>query len=150
MFGRFDEETTYSYMPSEWQENLIKILTNTYADQIEKNEKLFDVIGLIYDKEFVVIVSYIDQKDYSVAPISLFISHDHISDVAKMSQTLDRLADFVGEVFDDIFSTEDWNDYLDIWTENKYRDHLFHYKITRENVTLTLQANELLKEEEGQ
>lgn len=147
MFGRLEESQNGMFMPNEWQENFIKVLTEVYAEQAKKDERLFDVHGLIYEKEFVVIVSYLDQNDYLTAPISLFISHDIISDEKKMKKALQNVIDLTGEIFDDIFAIADWNDYNPNWTENQYKDNTFHYKITRENITLSLQAEEILKRE---
>lgn len=147
MFGRFEESQDGTFMPAEWQENFIKVLTEVYAEKAQTDQRLFDVHGLIYEKEFVIIVSYMDQNDYLVAPISLFLSHDIIDDEKKMKKALQNVADLTGEIFDDIFATEDWNDYNPNWTENQYKENTFYYKITRENVTLSLQAEEILKRE---
>lgn len=145
MFGRLIESENASFLPTEWQENFIRVLTEAYADQAEKDERLFDVQGLIYEKEFVIVVSYMDQKDDHTAPITLFISHDIIADQKQMKKALQNISDLVGEIFDDIFATPDWSDYSPDWVENPYKDNVFHYKITRENITLSLQAEQLLK-----
>jgi hypothetical protein len=57
------------------------------------------------------------------------------------------MVDLLGHIFDDIFNTEDWSGYVSNWTENKYKNHTFFYKITRENIALTLQANEILSKD---
>ena len=146
MFGRLIESENPTFLPSEWQENFIRVLTEAYADQADKDGKLFDVQGLIYPKEFVVIVSYMDQNDDYAAPITLFISHDIIEDQKQMKKALQNVSDLVGEIFDDIFATKDWNDYTPDWTENPFRENVFYYKVTRENITLSLQAEQLLKD----
>lgn len=146
-FGRYevDENTTRKPIPNEWTEELTRVLTESYHDQAAKDDKFFDVHGEIYDKEFVVVISYIHLKDSLMSPISVFISHDVVADSKEFKKVLKNLVDLTGLIFDDIFSQEDWSDYNSHWTENAYKDNAFHYKITRENISLTIQAEEFLK-----
>lgn len=134
-------------LPAEWTEEFVGILTETYAAQSEKDNRFFDVYGQIFDKEFVVIVSYIHHSDQMAAPVSIFISHDTESDSKELSKALKALVDLSGHILDDIFSQEDWNEFVPNWTENTFKGHQFHYKITRENISLTLQAEEILKKD---
>lgn len=132
-------------LPAQWTEEFVRILTETYLAQSEKDNRFFDVYGQIYDEEFLVIISYIHHTDQMAAPISIFISHETTGDSKELSKALKALVDLSGHILDDIFSQKDWNEYVPHWTENKFKDHTFHYKITRENVSLSLQAEELLK-----
>jgi len=145
-FGRYEVEieTPRKPLPIEWTEEVTKTITEAYFEQSEKDNSFFYVYGEIYEQEFVVIISYINHSDLSASPISLFISHDIVEDSKKFKSSLFNLVDFSGLVFDDIFATENWNDYNLAWTENEFKGNKFHYKITRENVSLTLQAEEIL------
>lgn len=147
ILGRYSESliSTGKALPEEWTESFVGILTETYFKQTEKDHRFFDVYGQIYDKEFVVVVSYIHHDDHYVSPISVFISHDIIEDNKQMKKTLDQVVSLAGHIYDDIFSVEDWNEFNPSWTENEMDGSNFHYKITRENVGLTLQAEEILK-----
>lgn len=149
LLGRYETSVLEDgkHLPAEWTEEFVKILTEAYAAQSEKDNRFFDVYGQIYDKEFVVVVSYIHHSDQLAAPISIFISHDTSSDSKELSKALKALVDLSGHIFDEIFSQEDWNEYVPTWTENDFKGHLFHYKITRENVSLSLQAEQLLKKD---
>ena len=148
--GRYNESTLSSakYLPKDWVEEFVRILSQTYAEQADKDNCFFDVHGLLFDEEVVVIISYIDHNDHAAAPISLFISHDIVGDIKKMEKNLDHLVDFSGLVFDDILGTKDWNEYNPNWTENKFKNSSYHYKITRENFSLTLQAQAILDDSE--
>ena len=147
VLGRYEESlnATGSALPKEWTESFVGILTETYFKQTEKDHRVFDVYGQIFDKEFVVVVSYIHHDDHYAAPISVFISHDIISDDKQMKKTLDQVVSLAGHIYDDIFSVKDWNDFIPNWTENKMDGSNFFYKITRENLGLSLQAEEILK-----
>lgn len=149
--GRYKDSVvdSGSALPSEWSESFVGVLTETYFKQSEKDNRCFDVYGKVFDHEFVVIISYIHQDDPMAAPISLFISHDNLDDSKQMKKTLENLVNLAGHIFDDIFSEQDWNGYNPNWTENKYQDSTFYYKITRENIGLTLQAQEILNKGEN-
>ena len=142
-FGRYKTQT-HTSLPIEWTEELTKILTEIYAERSEKNNRFFYVHGEVCDKEFVVIVSYVHRDDPMSSPITLFLSHDIIEDSKVFQRSLKDLVDLTGEIFDNILSQPDWCDYLPNWTENKYKSAQFFYKITRENISLTLQAEEIL------
>lgn len=145
-FARYDESLfeTGKDLPQDWVEEFTKILSHTYADRANKDNSFFHVWGQIYDKEILVIVSYLDHNDQLASPKTLFISHDIEQDQEELKTNLDNLVNFTGLVFDDIFSTSDWNDYFSVWTENKFKKSTFHYKVTRENISLTLQAEQIL------
>ena len=147
ILGRYSESllTEGTILPAEWTESFVGILTETYFKQTEKDSRFFDVFGKTFDKEFVIVVSYIHHDDHLAAPISLFISHDILENDKKMKKTLDQVVNLTGLIFDDIFSKEDWNEFIPNWTENQFEESNFFYKITRENIGLTIQAEELLK-----
>lgn len=145
LLGRYESEAEGNDLPQQWQDEFINNLNLAYADVISKNDRFFDVYGRIYDREFVVVASYIHIEDQLAAPISVFISHDIIDDEKLMKKALDNLTDLFGLIFDDILDNDQWNDYNPNWSENQYKENTFFYKITRENISLTLQAEEILK-----
>lgn len=145
-FGRYETKSR-TPIPNEWTEDVTKTLTEVYFEQSEKDNRFFDVYGEVGEKEFVVILSYLHHGDQMASPISVFISHDVLPDSKKFQGALKDLMDLAGEIFDDIFAQEDWSDYNANWTENKFRNSTFYYKITRENISLTLQAEELLSKD---
>ena len=149
--GRHDDSiiSSGSSLPQEWIESFIKVLTDTYFEQTEKDNRLFDVYAMTFSSEFVVIISYIHHDDHFAAPVSVFISHDLQPDSSKMKNTLDNIINLAGHIFDDIFSVEQWSEFNPNWTENDFKGDKFFYKITRENIGLTLQAEEILKKGEN-
>jgi hypothetical protein len=144
--GRYTESHSEegTSLPKEWTESFVGLLTQTYFEKTEKDHRFFDVYGQIFEKEFVVVISYIHHDDHHAAPISIFISHD-VDDDKKMKKGLDKVINLAGHILDDIFSVSDWSDFIPTWTENTLGENQFFYKITRENIGLTLQAEEILK-----
>ena len=149
LLGRFEESelSKGKSLPAEWTEEVVKVLTETYLERSEKDNRFFDVHAKSYDKETVVVIAYIHHSDQLAAPISIFISLDNDEKMGskELSSALKALVDLSGHILDDIFAQEDWNEFFPTWTENKFKDHTFYYKITRENVSLSLQAEEILK-----
>jgi len=148
-FGRYEitEETKKSMLPNEWTEELVRTLSEAYYVQSEKDNSFFDVYGEITEKEFVVVASYLHHEDQMKAPISLFISHDVVDDSKAFKKVLKSLVDLTGEIFDDAFASDDGPDYVATWTGSKYKTCDFHYKITRENISLTVQAEAFLEKD---
>ena len=57
---------------------------------------------------------------------------------------IEKIMDSIGIFFDEYFSNSDWNDYISIWTEAESKKVKFYYKISRENIKLSLMADEIL------
>jgi hypothetical protein len=65
--GRYNESELSSAksLPADWIEEFIRVLSHTYADQSNKDNCFFDVHGLLFDEEVVVIISYIHHNDHA-------------------------------------------------------------------------------------
>lgn len=148
-FGRLNIEETQKRnpLPIEWLEEVTKTLNEAYNDNCQKESRFFEVYGESYEKEFVVVVSFLHNTDQMAAPITLFIAHDIVEDSKAFKKVLANLLNLIGLIFDDIFATENWSEFSANWTENKYQDDMFYYKITRENISLSLQAEALLQKD---
>jgi hypothetical protein len=144
MFGRFEKDLD-TLLPNEWSEGLISVLDEAFVEELKNQERFFEVYGGLSDQELIVIISAYHRTEANQAPYSLFISHNRQGSWQEMKQVLNDLTDFASEVFSEIFSNQEWSDFNDIWTENPYEKSHFYYKVTRENISLTIQANELLK-----
>lgn len=144
-FGRYDisRSNTRKLLPQEWTDGLNTTLNEVYAEQLKVRNSFFDVYGELYDKEFVVIASMMHESDATVAPVSIFVSHDVIAEEKKYKKVLQNMVDLIGAIVDDVLASENC-DYNANWTENEFKGDKFFYKITRENISLTLQAEAIL------
>ncbi len=146
MLARNPSSKSGNPIPQEWPESLSRLLNDVYKKECAAAGKYFDVHGLIYPEELLVIVTFLSEKDEYLAPISLFLSCD-VTDMStedKVKETQKNYIDIVGLFFDEIFSDEDWNDFEPTWQEVTHKNNNYFYKITRENVALTLEADKLL------
>lgn len=133
-------------IPQDWLEGLNRLLNQTYSSECKKNGRFFDVYGQIYPEELLLAVSYLSEKDPHLSPITCFLSSEpeQISDEKKVKETQSNFIDIMGLFFDEIFNDEEWDEFEPNWQEVSYKNQNYFFKISRENVALTLEANKLL------
>lgn len=149
MFSRLNHDIPAVLFPKDWAEGLKQILLNIYGDKCIKDEKTFEVYGFSYPSEVLMVVSYTG-LDKFVAPVSIFLSAD-LNESTKTDAVINDMFDSVGIFFDAFFakdetSDEIWDDYVLDWEETEFNKQNFFYKVTRENIALTMEANLLLGE----
>ena len=149
MFARLEHEIPAVIFPKEWATNLKQILLNIYGDKCLKDDRTFEVYGFSYPNEVLLIVSYAS-LDKFVAPVTFFISSDLTSNT-KTDKIMDNMFDCAGVFFDQYFAKEEnideiWDDYNLDWDETEFNKEKLFYKVTRENIGLSMEANALLGE----
>lgn len=144
MLSRYVQEKSGISFPTEWTQQFQAILSQTYESDLTKHAIKISVYAIGYSNEILLIVTLADSEDRAI-PVSYFASCDLNEKKAPLTQ-LKILADSVGIFLDQYFAEEDWNDFIDIWTDAELKDLKFYYKVVRENVGLTLEADRLLAE----
>jgi hypothetical protein len=147
MFSRKNYEVDEGIdVPQEWKESVASLLNQNFGEHCESQNKSFDIYGRIYQDELLVVISWSPNEDFSQAPTTLFLSGDLFKkeDAPKI---LDHLVDITGAFYDEFFSVENWNEYEPNWKETKHEGNEYYYKITRENIALSFEADKLLKED---
>jgi hypothetical protein len=149
MFSRHDHETPAVLFPKEWGESLKQILLNIYGEQSIKDEKTFEVYGFSYPTEVLLIISYVGLDKFKT-PTTLFIS-SNLTDKTNSDKIMNTMFDSAGVFFDSFFAhTEDseeiWDEYVLDWEETEFGNENIFYKVTRENIGLSMQADLLLGE----
>ncbi len=78
--------------------------------------------------------------------MTLFLSSepDQIAIEEKVKETQKNFIDLVGLFFDEIFADGEWNEFEANWQEVTHKNQNYFYKISRENISATLEANKLL------
>lgn len=147
MFSRLDHDTAAVLFPKDWAEGLKQILLNIYGDKCLKQDKTFEVYGFSYPNEVLMIVSFVGMDKF-VAPVTLSLSAD-LDEKTKTDAIINDMFDSVGVFFDSYFATEEredeiWDDYVLDWQETEFNKHQFFYKVTRENIGLSIEADLLL------
>ncbi len=144
MYSRKQQDQELINLPSEWLSDLTDLLNTTYRDQCNKGDKTFLALGHTFPNEVILIISFLDERNLSSVPITVLLSVD-LDKKSDSKKILENLVEFVGIVFDEIFSQEDWNDYNSIWEKESLGECEIYYMISRENVILSMKADELLK-----
>lgn len=149
MLARNKTSKNGKVLPQDWSESLARLLNETYATECKQNGRYFDVYGQIYPSELLLIVSYLSEKDEYIAPITLFLSSDpdQIANEEKVKETQNAFIEVAGLFFDEIFGDDEWDKFEPGWQEVTHKHQNYWYKITRENINATLEANKLLGED---
>ncbi len=147
MFSRLDHETKAVLFPKDWADGLKQILLNIYGERCIKDEKTFEVFGFSYPNEVLLIISYVGLDKFE-SPVTLFLSSD-LSLKTASDKIMDTMFDSAGVFFDSYFATEEnedeiWDDYVLDWQDAEFGSDKIFYKVTRENVMLTMEANLIL------
>lgn len=143
MFERKAQESAGKAIPHEWQEEVQKLLNLNFGDQLKDRKYFFDTLGRIFQDELLLIVS-LSPDNPALPAVSCFISMDNPTE-KTVKKFLDTMLDFAGDFFETYFDTPDWSEYSPRWLELEYNNQDLFYKVTRENISLTLKAEELLK-----
>ncbi len=149
MLSRKEQSRPGRPLPEQWHGELREALANLYGDRAKGEGKAFQVHGFTYPDELFLAVSYSGPEGDSAAPTTYMASADlGDGEAAKENpKTLfDVLIDSVGLFFEAFFGHPREDFYRGTWCESEMRGHTFYYRVTRENVALTLRADELLGE----
>lgn len=142
MFSRKNQESPGKAIPLEWQKDVQKLLETTFSVELGKIPYYFDTYGKIYQDELLMVAS-LTPNNPNFGPVSCFVSIDNPTE-KTVKKFLDLMVDFIGDFFETYFQSEDWNDYAPRWQEIEYNGEDIHYKVTRENLSLSMKAEELL------
>lgn len=136
-------------LPTEWLESLNRLLNEAYKSECKQNGRYFDVYGQVYPEELLLTVSYLSEKDEYLSPITCFLScgPDQMATEEKVKETQVNFIEVVGLFFDEIFADSEWDEFEPTWQEVTHKNQNYFYKLSRENINLTIEADKLLGEE---
>ncbi len=143
MLARKGHEGPGSKLPKNFEEKIQSLLIENYQSRYDSKVFSFEVHGLSYPSEVVLTASLINTQNKLEAPVTYHVSSD-LDDSIKMDKLLNDLVDSIGLFFDSYFSTPEWNDYSSRWEEMKFKSLDLFYKVTRENISASLAADQLL------
>jgi hypothetical protein len=146
MLARKNSSKNGTAVPTEWLESLNRLLNETFKSECKQNGRYFDVFAQAYPEELLLVVSYLSEQDEYLTPITLFLSShpDQIGNEEKVKETQKNFIDLVGLFFDEIFADQEWDSFEPQWQEVSHKNQNYFFKLSRENINATLEANKLL------
>ncbi len=146
-FSRLNENKTGTALPKSWLENISMLIAETYPE-LSKHHQNCSVWSELYDTELLLIISLINEKTSATA-ITVMLSADITKNSDKeLKRIMDKSVETAGLIIEgylaDLESSDVSVESIPEWTEEKKNKFSFYYKITRENIDLTLEANKLL------
>lgn len=123
--------------------DLKKLIHEVYSGQIKATGSQVEVFAFTWPDEFLLTVSLRDPEQALKAPTTLFLSID-LNQEQTGEKVLHSATDLCGIFLDRFFENQE-EDYVLRWTEEEHKKMTFHYKVTREDISATLKAEELLK-----
>lgn len=145
MISRKEHERLGIILPETWREKVESLLYNTYQEHCDADKKEFQVHAITWPDELLFTVSYLAPEKTEIIPVTYVMSLD-LKEGENPEKHLDTLVDSIGIFFDSYFATADWSDYLANWDEAEYKKLKFFYRVSRENVALTIKAEQLLNQ----
>ena len=143
MFAR-KNESLGKELPQILTEGLSESIKDNYQASLKRENLEVFVFGQCFEDELLIIVSLVP-INISLSPYTLSLSLD-LDNQANMTKKIDWITGPIGLFLDDFFTQSSFSDYHDSWLESAIKDEAFFYKINRENIFLTLEANKLLEE----
>lgn len=144
MLARKDQQQEGNHFPLEWQQKVETLLFEIYGAQCKKDQCGFQVHGLSYHDEVFLAVSYVNLKSPTATPFTYMVSAD-LDDKNDPLKTMESLVDSVGSFFDQLFLSEEWE--IDSsWRGFDYQGRTLYARTSRENISLTIEADRILKE----
>ena len=145
MFSRI-KNTSPSLLPEELINAINSIINDSFGEQFSNKNLMLSSYGEMYENEIVLILSLIGHLNDT--SISLFMS-DEIDEKTNLKDKIDQLVNSSSEFFEKFIHGTD-EEILDMYTSDWQKADFpaadFYYKISRENIQLTIQANKLLGE----
>lgn len=145
MLSRLDHEEEGQNFSTTLCEEIGEILSFVYAEKANEKQRSIEVYGTIYDTEVVLAVSLISPQDELVTPVTYFASVE-LEKAGKYEKVLDAIVDSAGLFLEQFFNEEEWDDFNGNWTEIEVKGVKINFLTSRENIKLTMMADELLKE----
>ena len=132
-------------LPNEWVDSVYELMQSTYQKKLSEKGLDFKIFGKLYKSELLMIASLVDPNNDVALPTSYFVSID-LDEGQDHTKLLNTLVDSIGAFFDQFFADDSWMDYQDLWKDEKFKDLDLFVKVTRENVELSIKADQLLNQ----
>lgn len=148
MFNRKNHDSEGVLIEESWKEDFIGILNDTFKDKKATPQYLFDAYGKVYGDEIVVAACYYNGANMNEIPVSIIVSFEMDEKSKKnIKKIFSDMMDLTGLFFEEFFDNPEFTDYEPEWQHHSFKKNDYYFKVTRENIALSLEAERLLKED---
>tara|TARA_B100000925_G_scaffold286649_1_gene264713 strand:+ start:6276 stop:6716 length:441 start_codon:yes stop_codon:yes gene_type:complete len=145
MLSRHNEEADGVNLPKEWLEEITKVINSAYSDLFSAKNLTLKTYGELHKGEVCIAFCLYNSSSGNTGSISLLLSVD-LKDKEDPKSVLDNTIDQSSEFFDLLVSDQTEDIFQPNWVKSQLKKDNFYFKITRENIALSIEANKLLKE----
>lgn len=146
MLARLNTSEKGQELPSEWKEFVEQVLNDSFLSECQKLSGKFQLFGEVFPEEFLVMASFLSENE--AAPLTCFLSaeKDQIDTPKKLKKTQEDFLKLFGHLFDEAFAKgDDDTIYEPVWQDVTLKSEKYFFKLSRENIALTIEANRLLQ-----
>ena len=140
VLSRHNEEMDGVDLPMEWLDELTHAVKSTYGNTLQSNGYEIKTFGELFKGEVCVAFSLSSNSGC----ITLIISVD-LDPKKEPKDLLDKAINHSSEFFDLIINSEGEDVFQPNWVKSELTGSDFYFKITREDISLTIEANKLLR-----
>ena len=144
MHSRIEHEQEGTLFSQELIDEITEILNFVYKDKCELANKTIEVYGKTYDTELLLAITVLEKEDENAIPAT-YIASAEIG-TKKQDAILDAIVDSAGIFIEQYLNTPNWDGYISNWTEEEIKGVQIYYQVTRENIKLSLMADQLLNQ----
>lgn len=144
MHSRIEHDNEGTPFSKELIEEISEILNFVYKDKCEQTNKEIEVYGKTYETELLIAISVLEKDDELAIPAT-YIASAEIG-AQKQNKILDAIVDSAGIFIEQYLTSSHWDGYIANWTEEEVKGVVIHYQVTRENVKLSIMADQLLNQ----
>lgn len=144
MLSRHNEETTGVNLPSEWLDEITSAVNSTYENQLKEKKLVLKTYGELHKGEVCLAFCLYSLNPEDTSAISLFLSVD-LKEKEDPKSALDNTINQSSEFFDLLLSGQENELFQPNWVKSDLPKSNFFFKITRENIALSIEANRLLE-----
>ncbi len=145
MLSRNEQNSSGNTLPEMWINELLNLLNTVYSNQLKERNCFLEFHGFSYPDELFLAVSIINISNRSISPTSVCLSTD-LTPKEDVKKVLDTLIDATGILLDNFFNEAQWDAWSSTWQKETFKKMTFYCNITREDLSLTIEANKLLND----
>ena len=147
MFSRKNTAEYSSLIPTEVLTTITDLINESFEKSFKERQLSLESYGELYEDEIILVLSLSTATLENT--ISLFISDD-FTQKDNLKEKINYLVSSSSEFFE-IFINSSEDEILELyspdWKETELSTNNFFYKISRENIKLTIEANKILSGE---